>query len=363
MIGPIRGSIDRFLGRGEASVSVPVMDGPFRPNTALETAPVLSDLPGIDNIVRHGGDLICSSGAALVKLPVELGARPDVVETLPAPVTCLCTSDDGALAIGLDGRGVSIRGGAHDGMVIETVDGQPLSCPSALLFLDNDTLVVANGSATRVMADWTRDLMELGRSGSVWRIYLPSGKANCLAHRLAFPNGLALGGDGAVVVTEAWRHRILRMDGTVPTVLAGNLPGYPGRIVRASSGGYWMAFFAVRNQLIEFVLRERAYCRDMMASVAPEYWIAPALRSGDSFKEPLQGGAVKQMGILKPWAPTRSYGLVVRCDDSLRVVASYHSRADGKMHGVTALCDDGAGVLVAVKGGGKLARLSETEKV
>ncbi|MBZ0162855.1 MAG: strictosidine synthase [Notoacmeibacter sp.] len=362
MISAVRRSLDRFLGRGEASITVPVMDGPFRPNSLLETAPVLRELPDIDNIVRFAGDLLCSCGDSLVRLPEEPSGESQIMDRLPAPVTCLASGSGDALAVGLDGKGILIRGGKHDGLFIGTANGQPLNCPSASFFVDDDTLVVANGSAHRPMADWKADLMDLGSSGSVLRIDLPTGNAKCLASGLAFPNGLALAMDGAVIVTEAWHHRILRIGNATPTVLAENLPGYPGRIVRASSGGYWLAFFAVRNQLIEFVLRERAYCREMMEAVPSQYWIAPDLRSGGSFSEPLQGGAVKQMGILKPWAPTRSYGLVVRCDESMRVVSSYHSRAGGRMHGVTALCDDSGGVLVAVKGDGKIVRLSETGK-
>ena len=50
----------------------------------------------------------------------------------------------------------------------------------------------------------------------------------------------------------------------------------------------------------------------MMAEIEPTYWIAPRLRSGQSFKEPMQGAHIKTMGVIKPWAPPRSYGLVVR---------------------------------------------------
>ena len=63
------------------------------------------------------------------------------------------------------------------------------------------------------------------------------------------------------------------------------------------------------------------------------FWMAPALASLGKFEEPLQGSGLKQMGILKPWAATRSYGLVVRCDDDMQPMFSYHSRADGTIHG------------------------------
>ena len=87
--------------------------------------------------------------------------------------------------------------------------------------------------------------------------------------------------------------------------------------------------FAPRSQLVEFVLREPAYRRRMMAEVPRPFWMAPKLRSGRSFYEPLQGGGVKHLGILKPWAPTLSCGLCVRLDRNCSSRASLHSRADG----------------------------------
>jgi hypothetical protein len=50
--------------------------------------------------------------------------------------------------------------------------------------------------------------------------------------------------------------------------------------------------------------------------------------------EPLQGGGIKKLGITKPWAPPRSYGLVACVDEDGEVRCSLHSRADGTRHGV-----------------------------
>ena len=89
----------------------------------------------------------------------------------------------------------------------------------------------------------------------------------------------------------------------------------------------------------------------MMADIADEFWIAPSIAAARSFLEPLQGGALKQLGILKPWAPTRSYGLIVRLDDGFEPRASLHSRADGRRHGVTS-CIEADGRLIATSKGG-----------
>src|SRR5690606_26340006 len=88
--------------------------------------------------------------------------------------------------------------------------------------------------------------------------------------------------------------------------------------------------------------------------VDPEFWIAPALSSGRSFKEPLQAGGVIRLGVHKPWAPTRSYGLVVRLDEDAQPVWSLHSRANGKRHGITSTVETAQGLVAASRGRGEV---------
>ena len=64
--------------------------------------------------------------------------------------------------------------------------------------------------------------------------------------------------------------------------------------------------------LTEFVLREREICEAMMKTVPPELWIGPTLDGRFNYREPTQIGRIKKLGIQKPWAPARSYGLVAR---------------------------------------------------
>jgi hypothetical protein len=161
------------------------------------------------------------------------------------------------------------------------------------------------------------------------------------------------------VVSEAWRHRLLRLPagGGAPVEVLSKLSGYPARLARAADGGAWLTLFAPRNRLIEFTLLENAYREQMMRDVPREYWIAPALSSGKSFLEPLQCGGVKTMGIHKPWSPSRSYGLVVKLDAQLRPVASFHSRANGSRHGITSVAEVGGRVFAASKGGNAILEI------
>ncbi len=354
MIAGLRRAFDQFAGRGEAAVTVPPMDGALRPNTALEDAAVVVAAPQPDNLFRDGPDVWFSSGATLRAIGTDVALHYE------APITCAAANGDGLRAIGLDdGRVIIERDGVRV-RVVEQLGDSSVHCPTALAF-DGETLLLCEGSREQPAAMWQRDLMQRGSagrgSGSVWRL-APDGAATCLADRLAWPYGVLAQPDGSVIVSEAWRHRLLRLPagGGAPAAVLSDLPGYPARLAEGgAAGGVWLAVFAPRSQLIEFVLREPGYRARMMEEVPMDYWIAPALFSGRSFQEPLQGGAVKQMGILKPWAPTRSYGLVLHLDAGFQPVASLHSRADGTRHGVTSVLADGALVLAAAKGGDVIA--------
>lgn len=360
MMGALRETLDRLLGRGGSGVTIPVMDGPFKPNRHLDESQAAAHVPAIDNIVSDGASLFMSSGSDLLRLTAS---GPDITEAerhrLPGEITSLATGPNGSLAAGIAGRGVTWCRGA--GAWSEPTDfGRGLRCVTALAFVDAETLVVANGSAEHGAGDWKRDLMSGGRTGSVSRCDITGGGMASLASGLAFPYGLVVDDRARLLVSESWRHRITALDlggSTPPSVVLGDLPAYPARLSRASDGGFWVALFAPRNQLVEFILQEDGYRQAMMADIDPDAWVAPTLCSGGTIDSPLQAGAVRQMGILKPWAPSLSYGLVLSCDPAMIPRRSWHSRTGGMRHGVTSACDHAGALFVAAKGADTLVRV------
>jgi hypothetical protein len=359
VIGAILRAWDNFRGIGEASVSVPPMDGALRPNQRLEEAVAVIATPTPDNLASRGGGVWFSSGKAVFELDRAAG-RCAEVHRFDHAVTALACSNE-TLAIGLDSGRVVFRGGADDGREIANLAGRPLLCPTALMFKPSGELLIAQGSAMRPAREWKHDAMDRNASGSIWEFEPASGKAVLRADRLSWPYGLAIARDGAIAFSESWLHRIavIGPGGAITPVLE-DIPGYPARLAPGSDGGYWLAVFAPRNQLIEFVQRERKFRRRMMAEVDPEYWLAPTLKPSESFLEPLQGGAQKHLNRLKPWAPTRSYGLVVRLDRDFQPVESFHSRADGRRHGVTSCIDVGGEILAATQGGNAIVSLGHS---
>lgn len=358
MMGALRERLDAFWGRGSAAITVPSMDGALRPNSLLDHAPALLSVPEPDNLADCAGQTLFSCGAIVFSHDGKSAASsPAHKYSFDKPVACLAGHASGALAVGMSGE-IAIRGGAYDRKTFREAAGQPLLCPTALAFDGPDALVVCLGSASTSPEEWKRDLLQRNASGSVWRFDLASGSATRLAGGLGYPNGL-LPGNGGIRISEAWRHRVLTVKaGSEPQPLLEHLPGYPARMSPSADGGSWLCVFAPRRQMVEFVLRERGYRERMMREVHPDFWMAPTLRSGRSFLEPIQGGAVKHLGISKPWAPTLSYGLVIRLDASGSPMVSLHSRADGVRHGVTSCLELGDRLLVASKGGGVIVSIN-----
>lgn len=344
------------------AIAIPHLDGAMRPNTRLDEAPVLASLHEPDNVAEVGGEVWFSSGTSLQRIDLAAGhGKPEVVREFDTQIACLAGTPDGSHAVGLDDGTIIVRG-LGEPVEIPSVGPDHLKCPVALCFAGPRKLVVCQGSNQVPPSQNVRDLMRAGSSGSVWMLDLDRGAEACLAEGLAWPYGaVVLPEPDGILVSESWRHRILRLrpGGERPEPVLDNLHGYPARLSRLRDGSVMLCIFAPRNRLIEFVLMEREFRQRMVETVAPEHWIAPALRTGESFLEPLQQGGVKIMGIHKPWAPTLSYGLVVHLAADGTPTASFHSRANGTRHGMTSCCEIGGRIFATSKGGHCIVELPQ----
>ena len=351
MIAALARAFDQFRGSGDAAVTIPSMDGAFRPNVGLETATSILELSAPDNLTYDGRRVLLSSGCKLLELKGRPPTTAEAIAEYAHPITALDAHVNGMIAVGLASGEIVLVGGNTLNPRLNSVGDRPSRCPTALRFLDADTLIVCLGSQHNDPTGWARDLLENNSSGSIWSVDLRNGNARCLADRLAWPSGVVTSKRSHTVVVEAWRHQLVQVADDRRQSLLTEIPGYPGRISPAGNGGYWLSVFAPRSQLLEFVLREPGFRGRMMREVESKFWVAPSLHAARDYREPLQAGAIKQLGELKPWAPSRSYGLVVHLDEDFQAVRSFHSRADGKRHGITSCVEAEGRVLVTSKGG------------
>lgn len=347
MMGTLKNLSDRLLGRGSAALTVPPMDGALKPNNRLEDADTGIGAQAPMALAVKDGKLLWAEGD---KLMSEAGVQASASGTISA----LAVSTDGSVVLAVEGHGITWNDAS-----LHALAG--VSCVTSLAFEGAHTLWIAVGSTVNAFHAWSRDFLEKRRSGQLLRYDVQSQKLTVVADRLAFPFGLLTTSKG-VVLSESWERRLVCIDGAGKrSVAVDNLPGYPAGMAAAADGSFWLSLFAPCNPLLELVLREPEYRRAMMAEVDPRYWIAPALRSGQSFLEPMQGGALKQMGILKPWAPSLSYGLVVQLSPAFIPLQSLHSRAGGKRHGITSVVVLDTSLWVASTGGNEVLRLRTNE--
>jgi len=400
---------DRFFGRGAYSITVPPMDGVLRPNEWLEAAPVLAELPAPDQLhADAAGTLWLASGASLVRLqgssakperqagaavwdglqganrshsrrygedlqhsrPPETadargavgfaelpqGTSSVVVQSFAADITAFARAADGRQGV------ATLDGALHLPVPVRNLpQGMLRQCITGLAFDPDGGCFLTVGSTHNPANAWQQDLLERRTSGSLWHVSA-AGDARMVADGLAWPQSPLADAHG-VLLSESSASRVLRIAPSGQRdVMLTNLPGYPAGLARTSQG-YALCIKAPRGQLIEFILREPEFCAQMIREIAPPLWIAPALYPAQSFQEPLQGGALKQLGIMKPWAPTRSYGLVIELDEQFLPLRSHHSRANGTRHGtVSCAVVDGQLAVASIGAGCVLAlRLHEGE--
>jgi hypothetical protein len=353
VIGAIREFADRLLGRGDATIAVPSFDGALKPNQKLEEAEILLECAAPEDLATDGRAIYLANGPRLLRLQ---GGAATELRAFDQPISALASLPGGGLAVALGGREVHVFP-EPSAAKPRTIFAAGLSALNALAPAPNGTLIATDGSLTRGVDEWAWDIMERGHSGRVLMLDPASGSSKALATGLGYAFGCCATADGALV-SESWRHRLIAVRRDASTSIAlPHLPVYPSRLSPASPGGYWLTAFIARSLLVEFVLREPAFRKRMMAEIEPRYWIAPRLRSGDSFKEPMQGAHIKTMGVVKPWAPPRSYGLVIRLGADGAPLYSLHSRVDGVNHGIVSAIELNGDLIMVAKGPGRILKL------
>jgi hypothetical protein len=277
-----------MAGLGQTD-SLPNLDGPFRPNRALDQAVRLAECTAPDNLVWQDDHLLFTSGNAVLLLDGlhERGREAEQILRFENSVTAMAAAKDGSLAVGLGTDGIAIVGGEHDGAVIPTIGDDIGSVPTALCFADRHTLFACIGpgeeSAPR-------------SEGALWRIDLRGAAPLCLAEGLRSPAGLLLRNLDTLLVAESARCRLVECSTVAarpPRVVLDDLPGHPGRLAWGSGNTIWLAITALREERV---------------AAGP-------------------------------------YGLVIRLGAGLAPRASLHGRSEGRSRGVTS-CLETRGELI-----------------
>lgn len=357
----LRRDLEQIFFKDRDPHAIPSMDGAFSPNDQLERmAPIGEPLPGADAVAEAPDGSICvSAGNKVWRLSGAGYGDRAVYSEFDGEVGALAFHPDGRL-LACTARGLIAIDSAGRKSVLAEAEGQALNCPTAVAVAPDGTIFVSDGSTRHPAVDWCVDLMEHSALGRIVSCGPALDNARVLLRRLNYPGGLTVAHDGHLWFTESFNHCLKRARISAPGVIAApevmirNMPGYPSRLGRAAGGGFWLTLFGVRTHLVEFVLREDDFRKEMMRTVPRPYWIAPVISSTRDCLEPLQLGGLRALGIEKPWAPPRSYGLLARLDAESEVVETLHSRVGGKNHGITAAIETAEGVVIVSKGSGRV---------
>ncbi|RBP08163.1 hypothetical protein DFR50_1268 [Roseiarcus fermentans] len=328
------------------------LEGVLGPNNRLEEARgVPVEAPEAVS-VGADGRLLFSSGAAVFALR-KWGEAPQAFAQFERPVTALCSSPGGLVAVGT--LGGALRVCDESGLTVKGWAAPELAAVADALFLSEDELAVVDHGYTAdepllSVAPW--DDAARGKLVALRR----DGAPRVLAGGLHCPMGLARDGGGALIVTEFERARIV--DSSGETRQAG-YPGYLGRL-RKTASGYLMTCLSRRDPLVEFLKTEKGFVDAMKATIPPRYWIGPRIHPEFSPDFPIELGATRLFGAIKPWAPSFSYGLVIELSDALMPVGSAHSRADGRRHAVSDAVVWNGDLVAVSKASGELLNLGPT---
>ena len=102
MIAALKQWTERVLGRGDAAVTVPALDGALRPNRLLEDAEVVAELDAPDDLASDGASLLVADGARVLR--VDAAGASAVAHTFERTVSALACLPGGGIAVALGGQ-------------------------------------------------------------------------------------------------------------------------------------------------------------------------------------------------------------------------------------------------------------------
>jgi hypothetical protein len=327
------------------------LEGMLGPNGRLDEAAAMKVEAPDALCTAADGRLLFSSGACVMALGAW-GGEPKTFATCNAPVTALCPGPGGLVAVGLAGGRLTVldvSGQAVDGWSLPA--GRVASVVDCLFQSGDELLLVDCGYGVDddVLAQAAWDGEARGRLVALRR----SGETREVASGLHCPMGVCPDAQGGVLVSLLERASIVDISGKVRQA---GYPGYLGRLRRTATG-YALACLSRRDPLIEFLKTERAFIAEMKATIPPRHWIAPRSHPEFSHDFPIELGATRLYGEVKPWAPSFSYGLLIEMDANLMPVGSAQSRANGRRHAICDVAVWNGELIVASKASGEILNL------
>lgn len=186
-----------------------------------------------------------------VRAVADTGGRPLGLE--PCGDGCLLVCDCRRGLLRVDPRDGSVA------VLVDTVDGEPLTFASNVVVDDDGTVWFSASSRRWNLDHYIGDLLEHTCTGRLFRRD-PDGRVTTVLDGLKFANGVVLAPDRShVLVAETAGYRITRLWLTGPRagsrdVFVDGLPGFPDNMALGSDGLVWVAIAAPRDPVLDRLL-------------------------------------------------------------------------------------------------------------
>lgn len=340
----------RFFRSKPQQAPAMTLEGVLGPNSRLDDAAGLPVAAPAVLAIARDGHLLFSSGEAIFSLQ-KWDATPTLWRAFDSPVSALCCSPGGLVAVGCADGAIVVLDQAGDVSTRWSLSLAPSQAADCLFLSETELAVVSNGykvdEAPLSLAPW--DVTARGQVSVIGS----GGEMRVLASGLHCPMGISRDHKGDLLITELERACIVDATGWARQ---SGYPAYPGRLRRTNSG-YVMACLARRDPLIEFLKKEPAFIAEMKATIDPGNWISPRLKPDFSHDFPIELGATRLFGEVKPWAPSFSYGLLIELDRQLMPIRSAHSRANGRRHAITDAVSWNGDIIAVSQASGEILNL------
>jgi sugar lactone lactonase YvrE len=270
---------------------------------ALPVRPLVTDLPATPDGLAFApdGKLLAALADGSVAAIDPANGRWQIAArtTRPAFLTGLTvTPDNRIFAVDEAGGRVFASDPANPARlvpVLDTVNGKRIQWANDIA-TDGTAVVFSTTSQRRNLDQFFNELLEHRSSGLLVRLDPKTQRATLLRDDMAMTNGVAwVPGTSEVLVVETSEYRVSRFDVRTPggrgTLIATNLPGFPGNIRSGDAGRYWLTLLSPRNAMVDRLAGipvARRLMAQLPASARPSPTPFPCLialnQSGDQWK-------------------------------------------------------------------------------
>ncbi|MBF0100197.1 MAG: SMP-30/gluconolactonase/LRE family protein [Desulfobacterales bacterium] len=192
-------------------------------------------------------------------------------------------------------------------------EGIPLFFTDDLDIASDGMIYFTDASYKFHQKEFLLDILESKPYGRLMKYDPNLNHVTVLIRDLYFANGVALSqNEDFILVNESSRYRITRfwLKGTrsgTQDIFIDNLPGFPDNISSNKNGTFWVAFFTLRNDLMDSI-HPYPYIKTLIAKLP--HWLYP-----------------------KP----QKYGLVLALDEKGTIVRSLHDPSGKRISQVTSV--------------------------